>query len=707
MLRRILAALAAAVLIGCVSLALSVQDLVDEVSFASYRHYLDDVLYTHSGDNRGLNGPQHDPAQNNIFNLLTSFGLDTTLHPFLYSGNTYYNVVAVHRGRRFPERIHIVGAHYDSVNNPGADDNASGVAGVLEIARILSRYTFEDTLVFIAFDREEQGLWGSKAYANDHAGDDIRGMISLDMIAYDGSAPGRARTYGRTASNPIKQALAGAIAVYGNGVTAQLYGQLDASDHAPFEWKGFQACLLIESGYSSNPHYHKATDSVDTPNYINYQFATNLTRGTLGYLATAAGLIGRTATLREVESSLLSPTGEYRWRDVADQLYRESYRTSYQYSQARVVVDYSDCGPVFAGTLTATNLKPNFAYQLRLVGIPDTTANENIGLTGRWWQEEWSGTEWTGGTSLDDKGDGSSPNPNDLVYFARRDLPDPDSPTGKHYRFTGYRILDYFITDENGNASLSFTTDSTYHVLWKTSQRERTADDGPLKSVTFDPDPAVHPAYDTDYGEVTVGIFGEWERLPTGGIYLPAGRYHCQILLTEESFHGSGGTYAGCYAAAVGADVTFAICHETVTLHLDEGWNLVSIPLEPINPAISVVFPPGVADAAWEYDPAQGYVAPATVRPRKGYWVKASAPGDVLVRGIRPAEKGVTLGTGWNLVGVIGPSAVQPWQPLPASPHCEALWEYLPPYRVPRSRCDEGRGFWIRASAPTTIWSSP
>ncbi len=207
------------------------------------------------------------------------------------------------------------------------------------------------------------------------------------------------------------------------------------------------------------------------------------------------------------------------------------------------------------GTLTATNLKPNFAYQLKLNGIAGTPSNEAIGLAGRWLQEEWNGTQWANGQNLNNKGDGSSPNPNDVLYFARRDVADPTSPTGLRYKFTGYLVFDYFIAGENGVANFSFETASSYHVLWKTTQRTRTASDGPIKTATFDPDPALSPAYDTDYGDATISIFEEWERLPVGGIFPNIGDdFEAQLILTEESFHGSGGQYAGGWAAAMSAD---------------------------------------------------------------------------------------------------------------------------------------------------------
>ena len=254
--------------------------------------------------------------------------------------------------------------------------------------------------------------------------------------------------------------------------------------------------------------------------------------------------------------------------DTADQVYASTYQASYNYTQASVHVDYYTNAAILHGTLTATNLKPNFTYQLKLLGNPQTypEANEKIGLTGRWWQEEWVWDEiygfiWSNGQNLNNKGSVLWPelNPNDLVYFDRRDIVDLASPTGKHYRFTAYRCIDYFITDEEGNAALEFEADSSYHVVFKTTQRSHTENDGPVKTAVFDADVS-SPAYDVDYPEAAVSVFGEWERLPAGGIFLPPGTYPCEIMLTEESFHGSG--LAGGWAAAMAGAINFTILSE-------------------------------------------------------------------------------------------------------------------------------------------------
>lgn len=265
-----------------------------------------------------------------------------------------------------------------------------------------------------------------------------------------------------------------------------------------------------------------------------------------------------TVQLRDVDSGLTSPAGNYRWLNVADQAYSPSYRTNFNYTKANVVVSLNTSSQPVRGVLVATNLKPDFAYQLKLTGTPGTVTSERIALVGRYWQEEWNGSQWANGSNLNDKGTGYSPSPNDLAYLARRDVADPTSPTGRHYRYTGYLVLDYFITDSDGNASLNFRVDSCYHVLWKTSQNGHGAQDGPLRTTTFDPLPT-QPAYGVNYPQETVSIFGEWERLPVGGLQLRPGDYPCQIILTEESFHGSGGALAGGWAAAMGGDVSFRV----------------------------------------------------------------------------------------------------------------------------------------------------
>lgn len=301
MIRLLAVAVMAAVHVASLDAA-GIQDVVDSVSYDSYRGYLGypgdggNLLFTHAGDSRYYNSPQHDLARANIFNHFNGLGLVTSLDPFAYNSNTYNNVVAVKTGTVRPDDIYILGAHYDSVMCPGADDNASGVAGIMEAARAMSAFDFEATIIFIAFDVEEMGLYGSKAYAAaaKARGDNILGMVSLDMVAHNVGGLNKAEIWGHEASNPLKLTLAGAVQTYG-GLTVTVGGALDYSDHAPFEAQGYEAALLIEA--DGNPYYHTASDNVDTPGYIDYHFATAMTKGSVGYIAITAGVVPEPSVL--------------------------------------------------------------------------------------------------------------------------------------------------------------------------------------------------------------------------------------------------------------------------------------------------------------------------------------------------------------------------------------------------------------------------
>ena len=92
------------------------------------------------------------------------------------------------------------------------------------------------------------------------------------------------------------------------------------------------------------------------------------------------------------EQIALTPfaAGAFRWQDAAGNLYCADYRDRYSYTQATVVIAYRIREGWLQGTLSATNLKPHFAYQLKLSGLPETDpmANEKLGFAGRWWKEE-------------------------------------------------------------------------------------------------------------------------------------------------------------------------------------------------------------------------------------------------------------------------------------------------------------------------------
>lgn len=309
--------------------AVTTQDVVNEISLASYQAYLH-ALPTHLGDNRCINyrlvdhvyqsGAEHDVARDEIFLWFRRSGWTTFIDPINVtdtSGNLWIgaNVVATKQGTVTPDKIYLIMAHYDTTASregsftscPGGDDNGTGVAALLEMARVLSRYTFDSTIMFVASDGEETTAYGadgityrrfgSAHYVNKYASmmPDIQAMISADMFGWVSSS---GPSYLMIVSGwPINAALDAAIQSalqnYGGFTHATLdTHKYEFSDHISFINKGVPAVCLIEWNHSINPNYHRMTDSVDTPNYINYTYATNVVKGMTGWLCEQAGLNG-------------------------------------------------------------------------------------------------------------------------------------------------------------------------------------------------------------------------------------------------------------------------------------------------------------------------------------------------------------------------------------------------------------------------------
>jgi hypothetical protein len=175
----------------------------------TYQHacaqYLEDVarMLTENIGERNFCSPEGlrglEAARDKIANAFRAFGFDTLLHPFEASGHEMHNVVAEKRGVLQPERIYVFGAHYDSRKGTiGADDNASGVAILLALAKLFAGLELECTLRFVAFANEETlpGVpWenmGSYAYAAacHDRGEQIAGMINFDNVGVYFDEPG-------------------------------------------------------------------------------------------------------------------------------------------------------------------------------------------------------------------------------------------------------------------------------------------------------------------------------------------------------------------------------------------------------------------------------------------------------------------------------------------------------------------------------------
>ena len=216
-----------------------------------------------------------------------------------YGTQGWRNTIAEQRGLTHPEQVYIICAHLDDRSNdtgnnpaPGADDNGSGVAGVMMAATILSEYNFQYTIRYITFSGEEAGLYGSRAYANQARllGEQILGVINLDMISYNRSGAPILQLH---AQSQLSQAIADTyrdiVQQYRLPLDISLYygsRAIGASDHLSFWENGFPAILSIEDQpLDFNNCYHRSCDRLALFNMDYYLAAT---RGALATLATLA-----------------------------------------------------------------------------------------------------------------------------------------------------------------------------------------------------------------------------------------------------------------------------------------------------------------------------------------------------------------------------------------------------------------------------------
>jgi hypothetical protein len=190
--------------------------------------------------------------------------------PFSSSGR---NIIAYKPGTLNPKQAYLVGAHYDCVGNTtmdfeGADDNASGVAALLETARVLQTETFPYTIVLAFWDEEELGLLGSEAFAPDGPVGywDIKASINLDMIGYDGNGDSLAmvHTFNSGYSEIFATKMKEVNRLYNTGLNIFIKNPGDkATDHQSFWLKGSTAIGLTED-YDDDftPHWHQLSDSL-------------------------------------------------------------------------------------------------------------------------------------------------------------------------------------------------------------------------------------------------------------------------------------------------------------------------------------------------------------------------------------------------------------------------------------------------------------
>ncbi len=223
---------------------------------------------------RNSYSPEIDLARDYLANEFTSLGLSVeTPSVTIASGVSAENVIATLTGTTLPDEWIVIGAHYDSRNvsltntsnpSPGAEDNASGCAGVVEVARVLATSQPKRTIKFICFTGEEQNLLGAEAFAAGLASagtlSRVKLAIIMDMIGYSSTTALDVLLETSSALQAVFPAFQTAAADYSPGMVVTTSLSPFGSDHMPFINRGVPSLLLIENEWDSYPHYHKATD---------------------------------------------------------------------------------------------------------------------------------------------------------------------------------------------------------------------------------------------------------------------------------------------------------------------------------------------------------------------------------------------------------------------------------------------------------------
>ena len=274
--------------------------MMDVISIENLKAHVRNIHFDRNPYDRSLELEQ---AAQYIRREFLKIGLEVKEDLFHWEGRTYRNISAEKRGTTSPDKVLILGAHYDTVpGSPGADDNSSAIAVLLEVARNIQKVSLGSTLKLVAFALEECGYAGSIHYAERarEGGEKILGMISLEMVGFTGPRQdyppyldpkyypnvgdfiviiGNERskelleTVRRSFKTCIPQLPSEFLLVPGNGEGLE---ETRLSDHSPFWDQGFSALMVTDTAFLRNPNYHLPSDTMET---LDFEFMRKVAVG--------------------------------------------------------------------------------------------------------------------------------------------------------------------------------------------------------------------------------------------------------------------------------------------------------------------------------------------------------------------------------------------------------------------------------------------
>lgn len=303
---------------------IEIKEIVEKIDSLKLKN---DLTFVEGIRHRTTDFNHLEETKNFIENHFIQNNLQVSRHEFTYGNYGAANIIGRLPGQTEEEVIFIIDGHFDTVSNsPGADDNGSGVVGMLEAMRVLATYNYKHTIKFIGFDLEETGTIGSSRYVSESIPpyEQIEGVFNFDMIGYYSDEPGSQtfpagfnilfpEVYDSVAaqdfrgnfitnvanvnSNSIRSQFDScaklyvpelrviSLAVAGNGEIAP---DLRRSDHSRFWDAGYKALMLLDGGNFRNPNYHSPRDTIGT---LNFSFMSNVVKATVGTVSKLAELI--------------------------------------------------------------------------------------------------------------------------------------------------------------------------------------------------------------------------------------------------------------------------------------------------------------------------------------------------------------------------------------------------------------------------------
>jgi hypothetical protein len=357
----------------------TIQEMIEQVNeslVSSFHQGLMQCGYRYTGtENCSL-------AATFISDAFNAMGLDVVFHEWKYKSLQGKNVVATLEGTdTAANATFILSAHYDTVRDSlGANDDGSGVAAMLAIAKVMSQYSFNYTIRFIAFSGEEEGIYGSFSYARDSYdnGENIVADLNLDTVGYaNATEDGQILLFVVPQRSVWIPDFAATVAVKYNDIIhlrTETIPDYRGGDHQPFADYGYDSTSIVESS-----PYEWENSPGDTPDHINWSYLVKVTKLTLAVTAeiTQKPIKIQVILRRPLEGALyvfnhllLRTPFEKRWywttRGITSILGTKTE------ASAEVICSESVRYVVFSidGTITYTDTQPPYEWTIKGIYFP-------------------------------------------------------------------------------------------------------------------------------------------------------------------------------------------------------------------------------------------------------------------------------------------------------------------------------------------------